>query len=210
MNVKRINYPDTHQISVDEWLKLLFEETSNSAMVDIPVFYGVDSNDFYRCQIDWDIKKYETILEKYRMHYANIKKIALFLDGLQNMDKSSKQILDNEDLARFWDTYIRPFDSSGFDMERISHINEHIEAGENISEEDNNYHKLYVESVYSDVEKRIGKRYCSYELIMRSVRLCQLMSVGAPEIIILNETRELATAMLIYEYGVSCERVNEN
>ena len=60
MNVKRINYPDTHQISVDEWLKLLFEETSNSAMVDIPVFYGVDSNDFYRCQIDWDIKKYET------------------------------------------------------------------------------------------------------------------------------------------------------
>ena len=210
MNVKRINYPDTHQISVDEWLKLLFEETSNSAMVDIPVFYGVDSNDFYRCQIDWDIKKYETILEKYRMHYANIKKIALFSDGLQNMDKSSKQILDNEDLARFWDTYIRPFDSSGFDMERISHINEHIEAGENISEEDNNYHKLYVESIYSEVEKRIGKRYCTYELIMRSVRLCQLMSVGAPEIIILNEARELATAMLIYEYGVSCERVNKN
>lgn len=210
MNVKRINYPDTHQISVDEWLKLLFEETSNSAMVDIPVFYGVDSNDFYRCQIDWDIKKYETILEKYRMHYANIKKIALFLDGLQNMDKSSKQILDNEDLAKFWDTYIRPFDSSGFDMERISHINEHIEAGENISEEDNNYHKLYVESIYSEVEKRIGKRYCTYELIMRSVRLCQLMSVGAPEIIILNEARELATAMLIYEYGISCERVNEN
>ena len=210
MNVKRINYPDTHQISVDEWLKLLFEETSNSAMVDIPVFYGVDSNDFYRCQIDWDIKKYETILEKYRMHYANIKKIALFSDGLQNMDKSSKQILDNEDLARFWDTYIRPFDSSGFDMERISHINEHIEAGENISEEDNNYHKLYVESIYSEVEKRIGKRYCTYELIMRSVRLCQLMSVGAPEVFVLNETRELATAMLIYEYGVSCERVNEN
>lgn len=210
MNVKRINYPDTHQISVDEWLKLLFEETSNSAMVDIPVFYGVDSNDFYRCQIDWDIKKYETILEKYRMHYANIKKIALFLDGLQNMDKSSKQILDNEDLAKFWDTYIRPFDSSGFDMERISHINEHIEAGENISEEDNNYHKLYVESIYSDVEKRIGKRYCSYELIMRSVRLCQLMSVGAPEVFVLNEARELATVLLIYEYGVSCERVNEN
>lgn len=210
MNVKRINYPDTYQLSVNEWLKLLFEETSNSTMVDIPVFYGVDSNDFYRCQIDWDMQKYEALLKKYSMHYANIEKIAPFLNELQNTNNSPKQILNNDELVEFWDTYIRPFDSSGFDMERISHINEHIEAGENISEEDNNYHKLYVESIYSEVEKRIGKRYCTYELIMRSVRLCQLMSVGAPEIIILNEARELATAMLIYEYGISCERVNEN
>lgn len=184
MNVKRIDCPNTQPFSPDDWIKLLFEQTSNGNMVDIPVFYDVNSNDFYRCQIDWDMQKYETLLKKYSEHYAAIERISSFGDRYSSIDAVNKE-LHNSKLVDFWKTYIRPFESKDVEEENISNLQ-------------------------AESEKRIGKHFCSYDLIIRSMRLCRLLNLKAPESIVLNEARELATAMLIYEYGISCEKVSEH
>jgi hypothetical protein len=210
MNVKRIYRPETEPFSFNDWIKLLFEESKDGDTVEISVFLNVDSNDFYRCQLDWDAKKYDALLKKFSTHFKNLETIAPLYEELEKETQSPKQILGNEELADFWNKYVRPFDSGDFDAERIFQIVNHIDLGEELSQEEKDDYDIYLKIIRAEAEKRVGNPFCSYELVIRSKRLCRLMSLKAPKIIISNEAFELATIMVVSECGVSCEKISEN
>ena len=58
-------------------------------------------------------------------------------------------------------------------------------------------------SIQKEAEQRLGKKIAAYDLIIRAKRLCKLMSLNAPEVIIYDEAKILAQAMAIHDYAKS-------
>ena len=79
----------------------------------------------------------------------------------------------------FWNMYLRDFESDDMD------------------------------AICAEAEERVGKRPAAYDVIMRARRLCRLMSLEAPEIIIRSEANLFAQALVIHEYCRELEIVEE-
>ena len=71
---------------------------------------------------------------------------------------------------RFWNTYLRDFESDDTD------------------------------AICTEAEARLGKSPAAYDVILRARRLCRLMSLEAPEIIIRSEANLFAQALVIHGY----------
>lgn len=78
---------------------------------------------------------------------------------------------------QFWNTYLRDFES-----------------------EDN-------DAICAEAEARLGKSPAAYDVIIRARRLCRLMSLEAPEIILQGEANLFAQALVIHGYCKEMEIV---
>ena len=58
-------------------------------------------------------------------------------------------------------------------------------------------------SIQKEAEQRLGKKIVAYDLIIRAKRLCKLMSLNAPEVIIYDEAKILAQVLAIHDYAKS-------
>ena len=79
----------------------------------------------------------------------------------------------------FWNTYLRDFESDNPD------------------------------AVCAESEARVGKSPAAYDVILRARRLCRLMALEAPEIIIRSEANLFAQALVIHRYCKEMEIVGE-
>lgn len=80
---------------------------------------------------------------------------------------------------RFWNTYLRDFASDDID------------------------------AICAEAEERVGQSPAAYDVIIRARRLCRLMSLEAPEIIIRGEANLFAQALVIHGYCKELEIVEE-
>lgn len=64
-------------------------------------------------------------------------------------------------------------------------------------QEQNTLYTEYKDAIYADAKNRVGDNLAAYDVVIRARRLCRLMALGAPTIIIDNEARLLAQAMVI-------------
>lgn len=198
---------------------------------------STDEYDSYRCCVDWNLAKYERLLKQFNELYSALLEMASYYDELDETLETAKKVLKKPELVKVWDIYIRQFDIGDIDYEKIVDINERCEQeawvkqiarniveGKNlegfekevlsdyidikITQQDIDYYNQYVSNVRMDVEQRIGKGLCEIDVILRAKRLYRLMSLGAPECIIYNEAKTLAAAMLLHQYGISREVVD--
>lgn len=198
---------------------------------------STDEYDSYRCCVDWNLAKYERLLKQFNELYSALLEMASYYDELDETLESAKKVLKKPELVKVWDIYIRQFDIGDIDYEKIVDINERCEQeawvkqiarniveGKNlegfekevlsdyidikITQQDIDYYNQYVSNVRMDVEQRIGKGLCEIDVILRAKRLYRLMSLRAPECIIYNEAKTLAAAMLLHQYGISREVVD--
>lgn len=79
----------------------------------------------------------------------------------------------------FWNTYLRDFESDEID------------------------------AICAEAEARLGKSPAAYDVILRARRLCRLMALEAPEIIIRGEANLFAQALVIHGYCREMEIVEE-
>ena len=79
----------------------------------------------------------------------------------------------------FWNTFLRDFESEDID------------------------------AICAEAEERVGKSPAAYDVILRARRLCRLMSLEAPEIIIRSEANLFAQALVIHKYCTEMEIVDE-
>ncbi|MBR3969065.1 MAG: hypothetical protein IKJ93_05710 [Clostridia bacterium] len=234
MDEKIINSMDDERISPFDLITLMFERTDEDGVLYVPSFS--EKCEDYRCHVDWNLSKYESLMDKFTKHFDAIKQIGALENKLDGTYDTSKKVLGKE-LADFWNIYIRPFDIGDIDFEKVLDITDRLETiewvrsiaenfakGKELDEkerqiltdyidiavtpEEKKYRRNHVETVYSDAEKRLGKKLCAYDFILYSMRLCRLINLKAPEIIIRNEACALATSMLLYEYGISRECVD--
>ena len=65
------------------------------------------------------------------------------------------------------------------------------------------------DAVCAESEARVGKSPAAYDVILRARRLCRLMALEAPEIIIRSEANLFAQALVIHRYCKEMEIVGE-
>ena len=216
-------------------IDLMFERTDEDGILYIPAFNEKDED--YRCRVDWNLARYESLKTEFKKHYDFIKQIALLEHLLDGTESSAKEVLKSDELIGFWNKFIRPLDIGEIDMQKALDIADRLETMEivrdiaqkiadngsllesdrqflaeyidiNVSAEDKRYFEQYLEARYKDAEKRLGKRQGSFGFILRSMRLCRLIAMNAPKIVVDIEACALAAAMLFYKYGISRECVD--
>ncbi len=192
----------------------------------------------YRCKLNWDYAKYEKILKKFTQHLEMINEIAAALPEMDQEDDTAKKELSPE-LFAFWKAYIRGFDEGEYDYEKMCDIDDRLETIEwvkyiasnvakgdavekfekdalseyidvSVSKEEREYRDNFTKYIYKQAEERIGKNICAYDVVIRSRRLCRLIQLKAPQIIVYNEGRQLAAAFVLHECGISREPVDNN
>lgn len=231
---KNIDSMNDVALSPTDLITLMFERTNEDGILYTPAYNVYDEE--LRCHVDWNLEKYERLLDKFQKHLKNIEKIAAVYDEIDGSYENAKKLLGSE-LADFFNKYIRSFDIGDIDIEKVFDIDDRMETIDvvreiaerlangseladidreflseymnvSVSREEKEYHRKYVEARYNDAEKRIGKKLSAFELVIHSMRLCRLISLGAPKIIINHESYALVVAMLLYEYGISKDKVD--
>lgn len=227
----------------EEFITELFERTDENGMLYLPAkhtFMGVLAPEpayDYCCPMTWNLAKYEVVLKKFNYVFEAIKKIGTHQDSTWWTKQTAKEHLGHGELYEIWNTYIRPFDTPGFDLGKIKDVDERIETialaeevaerfskGEKLSEydreflqeglntdipdEENKYWNQYHALREEQSEQRIGKNVYAYDTIVFAQRLCRLINLGALDIIIGNEAIKFAEMFVLHEYATETKFVS--
>lgn len=197
---------------------------------------STDENDSYRCRVDWNLAKYEKLQEKFERHYDLTQQIAKLWDKIDDEETTAKQILSPQ-LFEFWNIYVKGVEVEDMDFDKVADIEDRLDTIEwvkqiakdvaagkeiidfeknaiteyidlSVTKEEKEYRQEYLRKKHRAAECRIGKSICAYDVLIRTRRLCKLLSLNAPKIIVFNEARQLAAAMLLHDYGISREVVD--
>lgn len=217
----------------------MFDHTDKSGVLYIPEWPYDDNSDskerFYKCKMNWNEVDLDDALWYYESYFNTIKKISKKYDTIRSS-------ADVESLAeaqkKFWNTYIRDFETGDIDVELVMDIAERMEtinmvkaiaikidSGIEVSKEefDCNYYneykntvvfedeqslyERYRDAIHADAENRVGNNVAAYDVVIRAKRLCKLMALKAPKIIVNNEANLFAQALVIHIYCKEIEIV---
>lgn len=237
---KPLSFDDN--LTPEECITLMFDRTSDDGILYIPwltMLGNLIDEVSYRCRMTWDWRDYEKALDEFNALYEDLSKIAEVYDELGDDINENRKILGSERLFSTWNTFVRDFDTPGFDrelmddildryetMEIVKKISNKIANGEDLDEHDKFFLKEnldvsvspeeeklyndYYEALMKDVERRVGPNIGAHYYVLFAMRLCKLLSLDAPEIIIRNEARQLASVMVIHKYAQSREIVDDS
>lgn len=191
-----------------------------------------------RCKIDWNVKKRDAFVEKFEKLNEVFLKIAEISKDFDVSTENAKNIFKDKTIFEVWQKYIMPIETGNFDDERIDEIYQKIDnvedvkniaklisegkevedylkdfltenIGEKVTDEEEKYFEKYRNALYEGCQQRLGKKLCAYRTILHARRLTKLYELGAPEIVTKNEGRFFAQALLLNEYGISADTVDD-
>ena len=188
------------------------------------------------CVMTWDAGGRNNLIAAYEELFAALKTIADVSDRLGETREENEGILSGK-LLDVWDTYIRPFDLGDIDYDTVMDIEERMEsaklaadlaglfedvASENgedifwsgeeesgVTAEEEALYDQYVAAAHADAERRLDKALAAYDVIIRAKRVCKLMALNAPDIILNSEAKLLAQALAVNACAVSMEYVSD-
>ena len=184
----------------------------------------------------WDDEDRNNVIAAYEWLFAALRAIADVSDRLNDTREENKSILSGE-LLDIWDTYIRPFDLGDIDYDTVMDIEERMESAKlaadlaglfedvasdngeevfwhgeeasGVTAEEVALYDQYVAAVHADAERRLERVLAAYDVIIRAKRVCKLMSLNAPDIILNSEAKLLTQAMAINACAESAECVSD-
>lgn len=239
------------ELTPADFITLMFERTDEQGVLYIPGWHydgpgwevgAINSTDeeySYRCRLDWNLSKYEMILDEFNKVYDAIEKLAKYHDEIFYEGKDGTEVIKEKDLLDVWNLYIKDLDGGGIDFDKFDEIydkldtlalikyiaskvanGEHIEDYErevlteyidiSVSDEELEYRKKYILHFHKEAEKRFGKNICAYDIYRRAWRLWKLFALKAPKCVINNEGRQFAAAFVLNKYGISRELVDND
>ena len=184
--------------------------------------------------MNWSKADAEKAVADYNTLYDAMRAVSEKLEELQ----SDSHVHDlSPELQSVWNTYICDFETGSIDLDLIANISDRLETialidsishtvnqSEELSGGDSSYdseykdtsvsesekalYNEYRDAIHKDAERHLGDRVAAYDVMIRVKRLCKLLSLNAPTIIVNNEASLLAQAMVIHNYCVSMERVD--
>lgn len=190
-----------------------------------------EEESFYKCKMNWNKADAEKAVADFGALYEALEAIAKIPD-YREPDFDVKSL--PSDLQPVWNTYIRDFETDdSFDMDLIMDISDRLgtvamidyiarkmEMGSDVSEEEYSLYNdckdtsvseseealldEYLDAIHYEAAQRVGVSEVAYDVVIRAKRLCRLLSLGAPAIILRNEASLLAQAMVIRNY---CEEM---
>lgn len=171
-----------------------------------------DSSEYYVCKMNWTAFDAERAVAEYEQLRDKLERIAAGSADAADLREKSAAVAADPLLSEVWDTYIRPFETEGFDDAHILWIQEGLELpGDNGEDaptaEDLEYYDRYCDAVYADCARRLTGSVCTYETVIRARRLCRLMTLHAPQVIVESEACKLAAAIALRAYCTEMEPV---
>lgn len=195
---------NTYLASID-YVTSLFAATDRDGALRMPKNFGTDEeqdDEFDIFKMSWNRDDLNMLLSEFQELYAGLSEIAKVYDKLDNNPELVRDALDNPVLFDIWQLYLQRSQWYG-EEDRIldAALKKEAQAEELSAEEERLLEKYRSEELRESV-KNLGGNCFAYDVHMHALRLCELMSIGAPKIIIEHEARCLIGCMALHEYAV--------
>ena len=195
---------NTYLASID-YVTSLFAATGRDGALHMPKNFGTDEerdDEFDIFKMSWSRDDLNLLLSEFQELYAGLSEIAKVYDKLDNNPELVRDALDNPVLFDIWHLYLQRPQWYG-EEERMLDValKKEAQAEELSAEEESLLEKSRSEELRESV-KNLGGNCFAYDVHMHALRLCELMSIGAPKIVIEHEARCLIGCMALHEYAV--------
>ena len=194
---------NTYLASID-YVTSLFAATDRDGALRMPKNFGTDEeqdDEFDIFKMSWSRDDLNMLLSEFQELYAGLSEIAKVYDKLDNNPELVRDALDNPVLFDIWQLYLQRPQWYG-EEERIldAALKKEAQAEELSAEEERLLEKYRSEELLESV-KNLGGNCFAYDVHIHALRLCELMSIGAPKIIIEHEARCLIGCMALKDYA---------
>ena len=194
---------NTYLASID-YVTSLFAATDRDGALRMPKNFGTDEeqdDEFDIFKMSWNRDDLNMLLSEFQELYAGLSEIAKVYDKLDNNPELVRDTLDNPILFDTWQLYLQRPQWYG-EEERMLDValKKEAQAEELSAEEERLLEKYHSEELLESV-KNLGGNCFAYDVHIHALRLCKLMSIGAPKIIIEHEARCLIGCMALKDYA---------
>ena len=194
---------NTYLASID-YVTSLFAATDRDGVLRMPKNFGTDEeqdDEFDIFKMSWNRDDLNMLLSEFHELYAGLSEIAKVYDKLDNNPELVRDALDNPVLFDIWQLYLQRPQWYG-EEERMLDValKKEAQAEELSAEEERLLEKYRSEELLESV-KNLGGNCFAYDVHIHALRLCELMSIGAPKIIIEHEARCLIGCMALKDYA---------
>ena len=194
---------NTYLASID-YVTSLFAATDRDGALRMPKNFGTDEeqdDEFDIFKMSWNRDDLNMLLSEFQELYAGLSEIAKVFDKLSDIPELVRDTLDNPILFDTWQLYLQRPQWYG-EEERMLDValKKEAQAEELSAEEERLLEKYRSEELLESV-KNLGGNCFAYDVHIHALRLCELMSIGAPKIIIEHEARCLIGCMALHEYA---------
>ena len=194
---------NTYLASID-YVTSLFAATDRDGALRMPKNFGTDEeqdDEFDIFKMSWNRDGLNLLLSEFQELYAGLSEIAKVYDKLDNNPELVRDALDNPVLFDIWQLYLQRPQWYG-EEERIldAALKKEAQAEELSAEEERLLEKYHSEELLESV-KNLGGNCFAYDVHIHALRLCKLMNLGAPKIIIEHEARCLIGCMALKDYA---------
>ena len=194
---------NTYLASID-YVTSLFAATDRDGALRMPKNFGTDEerdDEFDIFKMSWNRDDLNMLLSEFHELYAGLSEIAKVFDKLSDIPELVRDTLDNPVLFDTWQLYLQRPQWYG-EEERMLDValKKEAQAEELSAEEERLLEKYRSEELLESV-KNLGGNCFAYDVHIHALRLCELMSIGAPKIIIEHEARCLIGCMALKDYA---------
>lgn len=194
---------NTYLASID-YVTSLFAATDRDGALRMPKNFGTDEeqdDEFDIFKMSWNRDDLNMLLSEFQELYAGLSEIAKVYDKLDNNPERVRDALDNPVLFDIWQLYLQRPQWYG-EEERLldAALKKEAQAEELSAEEERLLEKYHSEELLESV-KNLGGNCFAYDAHIHALRLCKLMNLGAPKIIIEHEARCLIGCMALKDYA---------
>lgn len=218
-------------LNAEDLIEKMFERTDADGVLYMPSFFTGDNDDreSLRCVMSWELPgECCAVMEEFVSLREALDGIASVLGTGEDYSEEKNNLL-SEKLFPVWNTYVRPFETEGFDLDRIRDIEERLAITEDVREvcgqissgkeidrisadflrdcmdvsvsaEEKAFYEKYCDLVMDDARRRLGDRPFAYRTLIHARRYCRLITLEAPSIISEREAQALASALALYRY----------
>ncbi len=169
-------------ISPIDFAQQMLENTAEDGTLYLNNWYDVDCDDCltynnFVANIKWSENDLEDIISEFNQLVDDIKIIANHLDEFDGIPETAVQILVDESIVATYFIYVAPIKATN------------------------------QQELNAEVIGRVSEGLCGYKIIRHSQRLCRLLCLNAPQIVIQNEERMLFASLAIHSFGKRIEKV---
>ena len=194
---------NTYLASID-YVTSLFAATDRDGALRMPKNFGTDEeqvDEFDTFKMSWNRDDLNLLLSEFHELYAQLSEIAKVFDKLSDIPELVRDTLDNPILFDTWQLYLQRPQWYG-EEERMLDValKKEAQAEELSAEEERLLEKYHSEELLESV-KNLGGNCFAYDVHVHALRLCKLMNLGAPKIIIEHEARCLIGCMALKDYA---------
>ena len=194
---------NTYLASID-YVTSLFAATDRDGALRMPKNFGTDEeqdDEFDIFKMSWNRDDLNMLLSEFQELYAGLSEIAKVYDKLDNNPELVRDALDNPILFDTWQLYLQRPQWYG-EEERMLDValKKEAQAEELSAEEERLLEKYHSEELRESL-KNLGGNCFAYDVHIHALRLCKLMNLGAPKIIIEHEARCLIGCMALKDYA---------